>query len=227
MKPLALALAAALLGTGCIVVDDDDGPAPCTSNLTLDWDFQLATGAVTGCAGADVQWVDVWVDGQLADSFSCFDGGGTVWAPAGSVVMAEGIDSANRIAYRDSITAGSGCGTRFAAVRPAEGTVDLSYSAPAGCTGAACYLWFAVYDETAGAWAAVIDEGSPTTVKASFPYPDDVVIRLAVGSYTLEWMELVSSTFGGEAMTCSASAFEIDPAALTVLPSTLEPACVP
>ena len=222
MKPLALALAAAVLGSGCIVVDDD-GPAPCSSNLTLEWDFQLAGGTVTGCTGADVDWVDVYVDGNV-DSFSCLDGGGTVWAPSGSVVTVEGIDSAGRIAYRDWLTAPSSCATRFATVRPAEGTANLDYSA-SGCANGPCYLWFAVFDETAGVWAAVIDSGSSASVKASFPYPNDVGIRLAAGQYTLDWMELVSSTFGGEAITCSAAAFDVAAATLTNVPAAL--ACSP
>jgi hypothetical protein len=228
MKPLALALAATILGSGCIVVDDN-GPAPCgASNLTLEWDFQLSTGAVAGCATAGVQWVDVWVGSDFADSFACADGGGTVYASAGSVVTVEGIDAAGRIAYRDWVTAPGGCGTRYASVRPAEGTANLNYGAEApGCTSSPCYLWFSVYDETAATWAAVIDLGSPASVKDDYPYPEDVVIRLAAGSYTLDWMELVSNAFAGEQMTCAASAFDVAAAQATVVPATLTAACVP
>jgi hypothetical protein len=228
MKPLALALAATVLGTGCIVVDDDVGPAPCgASYLTLEWDFQLSDGSVTGCSTAGVQWVDVWVGGDFSDSFACTNGGGTVYAPAGSVVTVEGVDAAGRIAYRDWVTAPGGCGTHYASVRPAEGTANLNYSAAGGCTASPCYLWFAVYDETAATWAAVIDQGSATSVKATFPYPDDVVIRLAAGSYTLDWMELVSFDFAGEAMTCAATAFDVTAAQYTDVPATLTAACVP
>jgi hypothetical protein len=225
MKPLALALAA-VLGTGCIIVDDDDTPCS-TASLTLEWDFLTfdgVTGTVTGCAGADVDWVDVYVDGQFADSFPCTDGAGTVSAWSGSVVTAEGIDGLGRIAYRDWVTAPSGCGSRFAAVRPAEGAVNLNYSSPA-CVSSPCFLWFSVYDEEARALAAVVATDSPASVKDDYPYPDDVVIRLAVGSYTLDWMQLVSSSYTHEAISCAPSTFDVGGAALTDRPVGLVASC--
>jgi hypothetical protein len=225
MKPLALALAA-VLGTGCIVVDDDD--ACSTSSLTLEWDFLRSDNAVTGCAGAGVDLVDVYVDGQFVDTFFCGEGGGTVgpvWA--GSVVTVEGIDLAGRIAYRDQVTSASSCGNRFAAVRPAEGTVNLNYSAPGGCSASPCFLWFSVFDEISSTYAAVIAQDSPASVKDDFLYPEDVVIRLAVGTYTLEWMELVSSAFAGQALTCNASTFDVAGASPTDVPLTLLAACLP
>jgi hypothetical protein len=226
MKPLALALAVTVLGSGCIVVDDD-GPAPCASDLALDWDFQLFDASVAGCFDAAVEWVDVWVDGQLVDTFDCYAGGGTVWGPAGSAVTVEGVEANGRIAFRDWLTAPGGCGTRFASTRPAEGIANLNYSAPGGCTSSPCYLWYAVFDYEANGYTAVIDQSSPAAVKTLHPYPNDVEILLPVGSHRLDWMELVGSSFFGEAMTCSAAGFDVAAASVTTVPATLSAACVP
>ncbi len=226
MKPLALALAAAVLGTGCIIVDDD--VACSSSTVTVQWPtFQLSNGTMTGCTGAGVDFVDVYVDGQFQDWFYCADGAGTVAAWAGSTVTVEGIDGLGRIAYRDWTTAGSGCGSHAAAVQPAEGIVNLNYSAPGGCSGGPCHLWFAVFDYDVNDFTSVIDSSSPASVQASFTYPDDVAIRLPIGSYRLEWMELVSSTFSGVALTCNTSGFDVAAAGTTDLPVTLLAACLP
>ncbi len=231
MKPLALALAAAVLGTGCIVVDDSV-PVPCGSTLTVQWTgFQVydgtPDGAVTGCAGAGVDYVDVYVDGQFAGWFYCTDGAGTVDAWAGSTVTVEGIDGLGRIAYRDWATTGSGCGGGFVSVQPSEGTANLNYSVPGGCTASPCHLWFAVFDYDVNDYTAVIDSNSPASVKASYTYPGDVAIRLPVGSYRLDWMELVSSTFAGQAMTCTSPGFAVDRAGLADVPVTLLSTCLP
>ncbi len=47
MKPLALVLAAAVLGTGCYTEDRN-----CPRSVTVDWTFLTADGAVvSSCAG--------------------------------------------------------------------------------------------------------------------------------------------------------------------------------
>lgn len=230
MKRIALAAAAAvtLLGTGCIVVDDD--PIPCSSGtLTLGWDFQRFDGSPpTGCAGAAVNWIDVYVDGGFVDSWSCTSGSATIVVPTGGHdVVVEGIDVANRIAYRDAVSVSTGCGDRYVAVRPAEGTVNLNYAVGAGCFASPCYLWFSVWDDVANTAAAAVYDGSPASVKDDYPYPDDVIIRLAAGTYTLDWMELMAFDYLPEAATCGASSFEVASAVMTDLPLTLTAACVP
>src|SRR6185369_10013575 len=65
MNRLALALAAAILGTGCIVVDDDH-PADCTRTVTVDWSFENADGGQTSdCTTAGVSALDVFVNGYF------------------------------------------------------------------------------------------------------------------------------------------------------------------
>ncbi len=103
MKRIALAAAAALLGTGCVVVDEDT----CSpSSLTLEWDFQRFDGSPpVGCATANVDWVDVYIDGAFVDTWTCAAGGATIPVSSGGhSVLVEGIDSAYRIAYRDSVS---------------------------------------------------------------------------------------------------------------------------
>jgi hypothetical protein len=228
MKRLAPVLAAAVLGTGCIMVDDNDCSS---SSVTLEWDFQRFDGsAPTGCLGAGVDAVDVWVDGQFVDTYACNDGGATVFGIGSGThdVTVEGVDlAAGRIAYRDQRTfSASGCGNQLVRVRPAEGTVNLNYS-DVGCTSTACYLWFNVHDDVADTIAAVIGDTSPFAVKTLYAYPDDVVLRLPVGLYTLDWMEQVTSAFLGQAITCSASSFDVASATLTTVPVTLSAACLP
>lgn len=225
MKRIAFVLAAAVLGTGCIWVDDDDCSS---SSLAVDWTFQLSDGTTAGCAAADVDFVDLYLGGQFIESADCGQGGTTIRVVEGShVLTVEGIDSAGRIAYRDVVNVqAAGCGTRAIAVRPTEGTVNLDYSA--ACTVSPCFLWFSVFDEVAGTLAAVIGDTSPASLKEDFPYPEDVRIRLAAGTYTLEWMELVSRsgvTYAGELISCAPQGFDVQGAGLTTLPVDL--ACLP
>lgn len=228
MKRIALAAAVALAGTGCIVVDDDDNTCS-PASLTLQWDFQLFDGSPpVGCATAGVEWVDAYVNGVFYDSWSCASGAGTVpVASGGHDVIVEGIDFAGRIAYRDRVSASATCGNRFVPVRPAEGTANLNYGVAAGCTSSPCFLWFSVWDDVANTAAAAVYSGSPASVKDDYPYPDDVVIRLAVGSYTLDWMELMSASYVPEAATCVATTFDVASASETTVPATLTAACVP
>jgi len=226
MKRLALVLAASVLGTGCVVVDDD---SCARSTFTVDWHFQRFDGsAPTGCGAAGVEWVDVFLNGApVGSSFPCTNNSVVITdVPSGShALTVEGIDFAGRIAYRDELTVQTnGCGNRFVASFPSEGTVNLDYTSP-GCIASPCFLWFSVFDEIANTTAAAVSVTSPASVKDDYPYPNDVVIRLATGAYTLEWMQLVSASFLHEAITCSPSAFDIGVAVQTVVPTTLQASC--
>jgi hypothetical protein len=210
MKRLALVLAAAVLGTGCF---HDD--SPCRRTLTLAWDFRTADGDVVGCssASATVPYVDVYANDLPVGSFDCFAGGGTVSLPRGSsLITVEGVsvevDATERIIYRDEFTIDAGaCGDQAFAVRPGEGRVNIDYtaeSAPA-CTNGTCYVWFSVRDDILGLVATTVNAATaPTT----FPYPADVVFRLPVGPYTVEWMDIVSGGLS-ELGSCTTPTFTV------------------
>jgi hypothetical protein len=222
MNRLALVLAAATLGTGCVVVDHDDCDA---STITLSWSgagFQRFDGTATGCVGAGVTDVDVFMNDAFVATFACADGGAVITrVPSGThALTVEGIDAARGVvAYRDEFTVQTdGCGNRSAGVTMAEGSVNLDYQALAGCTSSPCFLWFSIHDDVANATAAAIDQNSPAAVKNDFPYPDDVVVRLPAGSFTLDFMQLVSSSFLHEAITCGTMSFAVSGGQQTLTP---------
>jgi len=192
MKRLALALAAAFLGSGCTVTPDR-----CTGTVSLQWDFQLADGTVpTGtvnavCMAAGVAYVDVFMDGQPVDSFFCTDGGATIVDVASGLyfMTVEGVDAGGVIRYREEFDLDArSCADPLIATRPAAGSVDLNYSLPGNVCGATpSYLWFALRDAATG-------HLHPESVDAAndphrYTCPGNVIVPLPAGRYTLEWME--------------------------------------
>jgi hypothetical protein len=212
MTRLALVLAAAVLGTGCVVVHDDTA---CDRTVTIDWAFQNADGAVTAsCAGAGVQLVDVWVNGGVV-TFDCFGPPGTVLlAPGANVITVEGIDAQNRIAYREDFSFdASSCGDHGTiATTPAEGRINLDYTVSTSppCLNGACFVWFSVWDDIAGQVAATVNASVQPT---SFPYPDDLVFRLPVGSYTVQFIDVVSGGFAERCSSANPATFDVTPGA--------------
>lgn len=92
MKRIALLLAAATLGTGCIVVDDDDHTPGPTGTLDMTWFFirtkhDASTVSYT-CADAGVNTVVVSYGAGGSRTFACdngaYDGVVDTLAPAGS-----------------------------------------------------------------------------------------------------------------------------------------------
>jgi hypothetical protein len=199
MKRLALVLAAAFLGTGCIWVEDDH----CEPDVTLEWDFHDADGrAGLTCAQAGVATVNVFVNDGVdgAFAFGCAGGGGTVpLLPGTNLVTVEGIDGAGFIAYRDEFQLDASCGSAgVIPTHPAEGRVNLDYgvSTAPPCVGGPCEVWFSVFDQIAGEVTAWADAST-----AAILYPADVVLRLPAGPHVLQWMQIVS---GGFAERCAA-----------------------
>jgi hypothetical protein len=192
MKRLVSALAAVVLGSGCIVTTD-----PCDRTITTDWvSFTYWNGAwvSAGCASAGAWYVDVWMNSGFVGRFACSDGGVVITGvdEGSHDITVEGIDSTGTvILYRDMFTvSASSCGDHYEAAYPAEGLVNLDYAAPGGCTSGPCYLWLSVHDDIANVTAAAFSaSGGATTLT----YPDDVVLALPYGDYSLDWMQLVSS----------------------------------
>lgn len=221
MKPLALAFAALMLGSGCIVTHDHE---PCNRSISTDWSFTYwsdgggAWVMNAGCSAAAVSTVDVWMNGQFVENLPCSTGGITITdVPEGThVVHVEGLASDGAVLYRDSLSVPAGsCGDHYVPSYPAEGFVNVDYSASGGCTSGPCYLWLSAHDDIANQ-VAVAYSGSGGA--RTFPYPNDVVLRLPVGTYTLDWMQLVSSqTWTEEARACILPTFNVEAAQSTVL----------
>ncbi len=220
MKRLALVLAAALLGTGCIADNT------CDRTLTLGWDFETADGAVVGCSRSNnptIVAVDVFANGQGVGSFNCLDGQGTVFVPGGSnLVTVEGVDSTSAIQYRDEFTIDGVCGDQAIATRPSEGRVSVAYSfSPVNvCVTPPSFIWVNVRDDIA-AVTAVDSAAAPELFVCSQP----VSFRLASGNYTLlkteERIPAGGGTYSTVARDCTDYAFAVSAAATTTVSPVL------
>jgi hypothetical protein len=203
MKRLALVLAAALMGTGCIVMDDHLDA--CTGTVSLDWDFQRWDGSVpTGtvgqvCIAAGVAYVDVFMDGALVDRFNCSDGGVVVTGVSSGqyVFTVEGLDATAAILYRDEVGVDARrCVDPLVHARPSQGTVVVDYSLPGNaCYGGPTYMSLQVWDDAAGQVAFFEPPTSGdacTTVAASKPE-----YVLPAGAFTLDWIHEMLDVGGG------------------------------
>jgi hypothetical protein len=218
MKPLVLALATALVGTGCY-----QPPVCTTRNIQVDWSHGFdGPSAVTGqpCGTAGVSFIDIFVNNQQVigplgnGHFACGDlaeiiGGVTDGA---TQVTTEGLAvDGSTILYRDvqSFTA-SGCNDFLVATAPAAGSVDLSYAFQSGstCASATSYMWFTIFDVAAN----IIDPssvGATSSNPRQFPCgPTPPVLSLPVGSYNLtgmtEEVESPATVFTQAAYLCRA-----------------------
>jgi hypothetical protein len=218
MMRLALVLAAAVFGTGCVFVHDDDDN--CARSVTVDWAFQTAEGAVIAdCATAGVRDIDVWVNGALQATFDCFGPPGTVPVARGAnVVTVEGIDTLARIAYRAEVPVpASSCGNQGTiATQPAEGFVvaDYSFSPVNACAGST-FITLLVHDDVA-VQTAFLEPGVACDVVAAAPR-----YRLPVGSFTLLGIEEVTSLGATVAADCTDRPFEIGASATTTVQPVL------
>ncbi len=218
MKRLALAIAATVLGSGCIVTSDH-----CDRTITTDWAFTYWSDAGAGawvmnagCASAGVSTVDVWMNGQFVDNLPCLSGGITITGvPRGThTIDVEGLASNGAILYRDSFSVSAdSCGDHSVPASPAEGFMNVDYTAAGGCTSSPCFLWLSVHDDIANQLAVAYSASGGAT---TFQYPNDVVLRLAAGTYSLDWMQLVSS--GTEvARACVLPTFQVAGAQTSLL----------
>jgi hypothetical protein len=210
MKRLAIVLAAILPVTGCFY-------ETCHPSVTVDWpSFLLADGSTTGCGGAGVTTIDVWVNDGLAGSFACNGPAASVRAAGADVITVEGRDSTNVIRYRDWFTVGAdGCGNLGTVdAQPAEGTVDVSYQMP----GNACYptgpsfVWVYVHDDISNEIAA--DSSAAPEIGDVCPTNFPLTFRLPIGDYTLlHTYEMIRAaqpgTYAVVARDCNARGFSV------------------
>jgi hypothetical protein len=227
MRTLALALLASVLGTGCIIHDNDTvngggDPVCLPSTITVAWsNFTAGDGAQLGCAAAGVEWVDIFMNGTPVETWNCADGGAIITdVLSGSYLLTiEGVEANGRIAFRDeqNVTS-SGCGDRLVFAEPAEGFVALQYTfSPvnqcAGTVADPSYLWFSVFDVAANATTAAVDANSTLAEKRLYACSLDLVFPLPSGAHELDWMqEMVETSLGVFSVTgaqCALTPFEV------------------
>lgn len=238
MKRLALLLAAAVLGTGCIVMNDTCESTEVDVSWGAGFDGPDAV-AGRGCAAAGVSYVDVYVDdqpvpGPLAGGhFPCGDLGVTVTGvPRGARrLTVEGVGpDGSTILYRDdrTFTAG-GCGVFSVGTAPAAGYVSLEYLFSNDTTPlppdqqvcAGSFLWLSIYDRTARQPAVLTDRSSnPTAYSCGGPF----ALALPSGPYVFQWMEErgPATAYALESSDCADREFTIDPARTTAVPVNLD-----
>lgn len=234
MRRLALLLATATLGTGCIVDNHDD--CDLGGTITVEWpQFRLADGSVTArCDVAGVTHVDLYLNGQPVQTrFNCVDGGAVITGVAsGSYLLTvEGVDASGRILLRDEVQVGTDrCGGSLVQVRPSEGYLELAYSfvGDGTCiTPGPSYLWFSVFDAIAGAPSVLIDAASPLGDQLLYACGDQrgIVFAMPAGAYDLDWME--ERQYPGFLVTgrnCNRTSFDVVAGQRTVVATTLEDA---
>ncbi len=196
MKRIAIALAAATLGTGCIVTTD--GTTSCApTTLTVDWTFTNAAGVTQTCAQMGIASVDLFYDGYSAGTFPCSNGYQILTnpVPGSHAIVVEGLDSGGAIIARDSYYATvNACGDSFTSANATEGFVRIDYTiAPVNQCGGG-YMWFAIHDDVANVTAAVIDQTSLASDKTLYACGSTTILfPLATGSYSLRWIQEVGT----------------------------------
>jgi hypothetical protein len=246
MNRLALILAAAFAGTGCIVTAEPTPPPPCTPSAFVDWSYQGgssggfvdATNTLrTTCAAAGVSTVEVYVGGTQVAALACSSAPALVpLAPGANDVIVEGLDapssSGGTILYRDRLAIdATTCGSQGSLVaQPAEGFVTVSYQLPSNqCVSPGpSFIWVRVRDDIAGVIAADSASAPETTNTCGVNFP--LQFRLAAGSYTLLSTEEVVRTnpavFGNYTpvgRNCTPGAFPVSAGTTTnVIPALVD-----
>ena len=231
MSRVLLLAAAALLGSGCIVSNNDPTPTCPPSTITVTWNgFTRGDGAVLTCSQALVSGVDIFMNGQPVSTWNCTDGGATITQvqPGTYTLDVEGVESGGRIAFRDEFTVSTdGCGDHLVHAQPAEGYVDLNPNCVSGSL-----LWFSVFDEIANKETVRVD-GSTTPVDFACGSTTANLFPLPAGPHRMQWLEevvqqsptsfLVTGAYcapteftvqGGQTSTVNVSLANVPPAAL-------------
>lgn len=206
MKRIAILLAGAVLGTGCIIDTTDD---PCVRTLSVDWLFVDAVGNPNlNCTDAGVNNVDVWIDGALvATAVPCTSYGAsfTGYDSGSHDVVVEGYFD-NTIINRDWYTLPPTCSDAVFQASPGEGTLDIQ---PTACEVGTTYLAYRITDVTPGRPVELVDQIRPTETP---PDTCDLGIRFLVpyGYYDLDQIQEVSSSgLTTYAAKCSPTAVDV------------------
>jgi hypothetical protein len=237
MKRTALALAAAVLGTGCIVTSDSTTTCAFRT-FDVAWTFTNADGQARGCASPDgiqpaIVSVDLFYDTFAVGRFPCGDYGVTLddsqggLTPGQHAILVEGVDAGGAIVVRDNYYANvASCGASGTTANAAEGYVRLDYTmSPVNACGGG-YMWFAIHDDVANVTAAAIDQSSTSAQKTAYACGPTPVIEfpLAAGDYTLQWIEEVATPLAAPTALhekCTPTAFSIAGPGTHPVPVTL------
>jgi hypothetical protein len=212
MNRFAVLLAAVgALSWGC---GGGGSSAHCARTVSIGWpSFLLANNVPTGCAGAGVINVEVFVDGTSVGTFPCSDGGVDVTGvDRARTFTVEGLDGAGTIVLRDDVTAGGTCTNVLVNTQPAEGTFTLEYTfTPVNeCSSTSSVIWFALKDNISGDVIAVDESHNPDTYAcgavAGISFP------LASGDYTLlrtEEAVFSSAAWHATGANCNTAGFTV------------------
>lgn len=235
MKRIALALAAATLGTGCIVTTDNT-TASCDPlvdrTLTISWSFTDETGVARTCAtmqgngfGA-IQYVDVYIDTSNTPTRSPCTDYTVTWdntqntLPSGThTITVEGIDGAGNIVARDWFNVNvANCGNTSAQAVATQGVMDVQYTIAGGqCTGG--YMWFSVTDTIANAPVLYADASYNSTAYVCGVTP--LTFVMPIGTYSLDWIQDVTASGTSLNQYCTATPFSVSPQATQAVPVAL------
>jgi hypothetical protein len=209
------------------------------SAMTVTWpSFLLADGTLTpSCGQAGISAIDVFGDSQLLGSFPCTTGGVDLYdVPSGvHTISVEGLDLQSNIILRDQlvVTLG-GCSAIEVVAQPAEGSVDLEYdffnagqplaAAEDICGAPGSTLWLSLTDTIASATAYSFDAPNAAQAPLCESAQRRLNLPLAIGTYTLDWMEERDPAHGQAllATACAARSFTVAAAAVTTVAVPLD-----
>ncbi len=212
MKRIIPALAAVVLGSGCVVTTD-----PCDGTLTVDWQqFRDANNAVWSYCAPGVSTVDVYVDGAAPYSVPCTDYSMVIPAAEGThSVVVEGLDAGGYILYRDSFPSASvACNMDTPVMStPSQGWLELAYTISSGfCDDYyPSYVWFSISDWATGSTTSN-SIGSWSTAYDMCTNYSDLWLRLPAGTYTLQGiqeMHYFAGSYYAQRNDCTDSTFDV------------------
>jgi hypothetical protein len=192
MKRIALLLAGAVLGTGCIIDTTDTCDR---RELQIDWSF-VGVNGVGGrsCTSLDlsddIAEVDVYIDGSFVSTSSCLDYGVSYFDyPSGTHdILLEGYNAGGTLITRNvrSVYVDS-CGITNTLIEPGEAILEVT---PDACV-AGGYLWYSLSDTTFSPSTPVASVGTGITL----PCAGGITVGpVPYGYYQFDWIEEVDGS---------------------------------